>query len=170
MKVTILAFSAIVFLFVIKSGAETALPLLIPKKNFKQEILNCVFDATIQASDVIMLRIGKESKSDKRFIENESFEIRVTLLTPRDFALFNLLNDKYLGYFKYKKHIILVYGDAKAEVFFLNTKSKKKFDFLSIKSKRNPNNPPVSLEPNVLIYHYSRGDFSTVESGIGFYE
>lgn len=170
MKIRLLTISTLCFFLNYKNSNEMKLPLLIPKNNFKPEILNRVYDSTYASSDVIMLRIAKEDKTNNVAKGNVNLEFRVVMLEVGMFASFTLVKDKYFGYFEYKKHIVLVYGDENTEKFFLKTGYRKTFSFLLVKINRNINKPPVSLEPNVLIYHYSDGVFSEVESGMGFFE
>jgi hypothetical protein len=160
-------FTVIIFMCSLQFGSETKqvsnLALLAPNENFKVGIINCVLDDSSDSSAVIMIRI--QEKSRKNIRENESYEVRVTKLGMGDFSFFNFVNDKYFGYFEYKKHIVLVYGDNDNGFFFSKEKIRKRFNFLSIKKYDDKKHPPISIEPIVFIYNFSGGEFTPGDEG-----
>jgi hypothetical protein len=159
-----------IFLFSLFSSSGVnqvkQLPLLIPNKNFRTEILDCVYKDRLDSSNVVMLGIHKNNVQN----EKDNYELRVTTLTLKEFAFFSFIEDKYLGYFEYRSHLVLVYGDDNTKHFFSNTNVIKEFDFLPLKPNDYKNKPPVSLEPIAFIYNFKNGQFNQIDSGVlGFF-
>src|ERR1700733_11166704 len=166
MKVRILLLLLISNLsFRTEANQSFTLSLLVPKENFQSEIINCVFDDFPDSSSVIMLRIQKSDKQNITSKVDDDYKLRITKLMTKDFAFFNLVSDKYFGYFTYKKHVVLVYGDKNIGYFFKKTKAERHFDFLSVKRYDDVNNPPIAIEPEVFVYDFINGKFTPSIAG-----
>src|SRR6185503_7132557 len=144
------------------------LSLLNKKNNFNVDIFNDALTYTSHSSDVIMLRIAKivQKASD----DSIAYELRVAVLDQRAFKFFNFNRDKYFGFFNYRKHFVLVYGDNSADYFFSKVNFKKRFEFMPEKPYDFDKNPPISVEPSVFLYNYKNGRLKLKDTGmLGFF-
>ena len=166
MKKAIWMISIGLFFFLVKSyGQEvntnhnSSLPSLVAQDNFKPEILNAVVDKHTDTSAIIMLRIQKiEETVNGQQVANK-YDLRICSLTPPDFAYFSFFSDRYFGYFNYRNHIVLVYGDNNIGYFFKKTTALKHFYFLAVKHHDDVNKPPVAIEPYVYKLDFLNGEF-----------
>jgi hypothetical protein len=120
--------------------------LLYPKSNFNTEILDNVLKGTSPPLEVLMVKITKK-KIDTCSVKE--FEIRTTTVGETSFKFFEPI--KYSGYFNYKNHIVLVYGDVGVFNFFIKSTHHKYFSFLNY--THDDNRPPVAVEPYVYLYN-----------------
>ena len=168
MKIKAISLLILSSFFLLKNVQSKQLPLLVPNEKFKTEILNCVLNNFGFDSDVLMLRIVRKDVHQKN--EAEDYELRITRLSLECFTYFNLTKDKYFGYLEFKGHTVLVYGDQSPMFFFSKTKLKKQFDILSLPPYDDSKHPPVSIEPEVYVYIFTKNQFTPIESGmLGFY-
>jgi len=153
MKLLALTFFVITIFFNVEICNAQLLNLLTPRENFNKEILN---DAP-GGDSIVLVRI----EYTKYYVKQDSNVYYATLstLNINDFRFFSPPGDKYFGYFVYNGHLILVYGDQHVGYFFDKTEIKKKFPFVSLKEKFDPNIPPVAFEPAYATYEYKNGKF-----------
>jgi len=145
-------------------GQQNRLTLLSPTNNFSLDILNCAFGKHTQTTDVIMLEIEENNGST----DGGSYELRLTSLIPIDFLFFKFVSDKYIGYFDFHEHTVIVYGNTSANFFFTKRPTQKQFPFLP--SKPIDDSVKAVLEPFVCIYKFSSNKFTlTNVARLGFY-
>jgi len=165
-KILTLVFFA---LNIFKVQPPIELPTIIPKPVLRHEILDLAL-RRIDSSAIIMIRAEKISPN-KPQLKNCNLNLGITAVLKRDFDYFHLIEDKYWGYFEYRGHIALVYGDSFPDCFFSYATTKKTFDFLLDSKADMANHRPVVLEPVVYIYRLINGELKMVDGGrIGFYK
>jgi hypothetical protein len=138
---------------------QSRLPLLSARSNFKYEVLDNILKGTMPPSGILMLKITKERVDT---CVGKGFELRLTTLAKDSYKFLSPIN--YSGYFNYKNHLVLVYGDIGVVDFFIKSTTSKYFDFLDYKPVNNL--PPVAIEPFVYVYSVKNNKCTLVDSGM----
>ncbi len=160
MRISILA--ALILVAVVRISEPVKLTLLDLNKNFKPAIIDTALKLSQNPTDIVMLHIAKKNQLNA----TETYQLSLSTLESKEFAYFDPI--KYYGYFEYKNHFILVYGDNSPVHFFIKTTLKKQFAFLPTKT-RDPNEPPISIENDSIVYTFTKGQYSKPEWAMGAY-
>jgi hypothetical protein len=159
-------------LFCIKFSCFAQRPILF----FLQEkilIDNKILDEPLLFShnpkSIVMLRITQLKLKGP----SDSIGIRlgVTAVDTSSFQFFHFRSDKYFGFFYYKNHLVIVYGDDSPHLFFFRTNDKKSFDFMPLTPYViDKDHPPIPIEATSSLYDYNNGKFKLVDVVPGFYK
>jgi len=164
-KLFFLFFIATVKCYAAYGQAVHQLPLLLPDSNFKVEILDRLIKEPTDTGTILMVRIEHNAPMIGQKGIDPDDEIWITALRANDFSMFKFIKDKYIGYFEYKGHIALVYGNTNGEDFFSKLGLSKEFPFLSLK----PYDEPVSFEPTAFVYKFHFKKLTYTYMARGFY-